>query len=105
MDSLVDDSSSIQVTSFTMQASIPCVPHTDSEIKRGRDNEVFPWMEGSTHNIVSVTSQHGNTLSTLPVPDPDGLVIRRRENPGVLLMKLASTDIVHVGMLREDTPP
>jgi hypothetical protein len=34
-------------------------------------------MESSAHDVVIMSGQYGNTASRLPVPDSDGLIIRR----------------------------
>jgi hypothetical protein len=43
-----------------------------------------------------MSSQDGNTCPRLPIPDPDSLIIRRRDDPRVFSMEKDSPDIVEI---------
>jgi hypothetical protein len=43
-----------------------------------------------------VSGQDGNTSPRLPIPNPDSLIIRGRDDPGVLSVKEDSSDIVEI---------
>jgi hypothetical protein len=48
------------------------------------------------HDVVVVPCQDGNTCPRLPVPNPNGLIIRRRNDPWILSVKEDSSDIVEI---------
>ena len=52
---------------------------------------------------MGMTSQDGELVSILPVPNADSLVITRADNPWQLDMELDSADVVHVACKREET--
>ena len=72
------------------------IPDTNCLVQRCTHNEIFLWMELSTHHIVIMSRQHRDTFTTLPVPDPDVLVIRTTHNPRVFVMELDSTNIIQM---------
>ena len=43
-----------------------------------------------------VSGQDGNTCPGLPIPDPDSLIIRGRDDPGVFSVEEDSSDIVEI---------
>lgn len=43
-----------------------------------------------------MSSQDGNTRPRLPIPDPDSLIIRGRDDPGVFSVKEDSSDVVEI---------
>ena len=51
-----------------------------------------------------VTGQDGDAAPVLPVPDPDGLVVARRDDPGLFRVEVDGSDIVQVTVQREETP-
>lgn len=50
-----------------------------------------------------MTRQDTNAIAALPVPDPNGLVIRSTQNPRVFMMKHGSADVVQVAKKSENT--
>ena len=52
-----------------------------------------------------VAGQDRYACPRLPVPDADGLVIAGADNPGVLIVKLYSSDVVQVAQQCEQTSP
>lgn len=50
-----------------------------------------------------VTSESHKALARLPIPNPDHLVIRGRENPRSLSVELNSTDVVEMAKEGEHT--
>ena len=61
------------------------VPDTDTGVERGGHNEVLRGVEARAHDVVVVAGEDGHALPRLPVPQADGLVVRRRQDPGVVL--------------------
>lgn len=57
----------------------------------------------NSHDVVVVARQYGDTLPTLPVPDPNGLIIRSREDPRVLVVEVDGADVVEVTVEGEET--
>ena len=53
-------------------------------------------MELGTHHIVRVTSEDGNALSRLPVPNADRMIVRSGDNPGIFAVKLDRPNVVQV---------
>jgi hypothetical protein len=53
-------------------------------------------MKLGTHDVVVVASKDIQTLSGLPVPDTNGLIVRCRQNPGIFVMKLHRADVVQM---------
>jgi hypothetical protein len=53
-------------------------------------------MASCLHDVVVVTSQDCDTSPRLPIPNPDSLIIRSRDNPGVLAMEEDSSDVVEI---------
>lgn len=51
------------------------VPYSDGLIHRGRDYEIFLWVEEGGHDIVRVACEDGDAVSGRAVPDTDGLII------------------------------
>lgn len=60
-------------------------------------------MEGSAHDVVLVASQDGDYVAILPVPDPDCLVIRCREDPGQVVVELNSPNVIKMPSQHEKT--
>ena len=50
----------------------------------------------SLHDVMVVSGQDGNTCPRLPIPDPDSLIIRGRDDPGVFSVEEDSSDIVEI---------
>jgi hypothetical protein len=50
-------------------------PVPDGLIQAGRDDEILGGMKLGAHHVVVVARQHGQTVTGLPVPDPDSLRI------------------------------
>ena len=48
----------------------------DGLVKAGADHEVLGGMELGAHHVVVVAGQDADALPALPVPDPDGLIVR-----------------------------
>jgi len=59
---------------------------------------------GSTY-VVVVPSENANDSPCLPVPDPNGLVVRAAEDPRVLVVEHRCADIVEVAKQGEQAPP
>lgn len=51
-----------------------------------------------------VSRQHEDASATLPVPDTDGLIVRRAEDPRIFVMEHGGPDVIQVTDKREDTP-
>ena len=62
-------------------------------------------MESSAHDVVVVTSEHGDGVSALPVPDSNRLIIRSRDDPRVLGVELHRANVVQVPQEREQATP
>ena len=45
-------------------------------------------MEERAHHVVVVAGEHGHTATVLPIPQPDRLIVGRRADPRVLVVKL-----------------
>jgi hypothetical protein len=65
-------------------------------------NHVFAGVEHRAHNIVSMPCQNRQASSTLPIPYSNGLIIRRRENPRVLVMELHCSDVIEMALQSEE---
>jgi hypothetical protein len=50
------------------------------------------------HDVVVVPCQDGDTCPRLPIPNPNGLIIRRRDDPRVLSVEEHCSDIVEIYM-------
>ena len=50
----------------------------------------------SLHDVMVMSSQDGNTCPRLPIPDPDCLIIRGRDDPGVFSVEEDSANIVEI---------
>lgn len=50
----------------------------------------------SLHDVMVVSGQDGDTCPRLPIPDPDSLIIRSRDDPRVLSMEKDGSDIVEI---------
>mmetsp|Transcript_35164 Transcript_35164/g.101267 ORF Transcript_35164/g.101267 Transcript_35164/m.101267 type:complete len:220 (-) Transcript_35164:378-1037(-) len=72
------------------------VPHADGLVEGGRHDEILLGMEVRAHHVVVVTREHRDARARLPVPNPDGLVVRCAENPRVLVVELHCADVVEV---------
>lgn len=87
------------------------VPDSNGKVHRGGDDQIVPGMKLSTprcqlktiiggsrdiHDVVVVSRQNGNTRPRLPVPDPDSLIVRSRDDPRVLSMEEDRSDIVEI---------
>lgn len=48
------------------------------------------------HDVVIVPRQDGYTRPGLPVPNPDGLIVRSRNDPRVFAVKEDCADVVEV---------
>jgi hypothetical protein len=59
---------------------------------------------GSTY-VVVVPSENANDSPCLPVPDPNGLVVRAAEDPRVLVVEHRCADVVEVAKQGEQAPP
>jgi hypothetical protein len=59
-------------------------------------------VEHRAHHVVVVTGEDADAGATLPVPDSDGLVVRCRNNPGVLVMEHGSSDVVKMAEQSEN---
>ena len=59
-------------------------------------------MEVCAHDIVVVPGEHADAVARLPVPDADGLVIRRADNPRRLLVEVRCANVVQVASQGED---
>lgn len=51
---------------------------------------------------MSVSSQHRNALSRLPVPNSDRVIVRSRDNPRILSVEFDSANVVQVIAQSED---
>lgn len=72
------------------------IPDADSLIQRSGHDDVLRGVELGTHYVMIMPGQYADTSATLPVPDPYGLVVRRAEDPGILLMEHRGPDVVQV---------
>ena len=52
-----------------------------------------------------VPGEDADASPGLPIPDPDGLVVRGGENPGVLVVEHSRADVVQVAQKSEQTTP
>lgn len=50
----------------------------------------------SLHDVMVVSGQDGDTCPRLPIPNPDGLIIRSRDDPRVFSMEKDGSDIVEI---------
>ena len=57
-----------------------------------------------THDVVVVAGEDGDAGPGLPVPDPDGLVIGRGEDPRVGVVEEDGADVVQVAVEGEEAP-
>ena len=48
------------------------------------------------HDIVVVSGEDGDTRPRLPIPDPDRLIVRRRDDPRVFSVEEHRSDIVEI---------
>lgn len=81
------------------------VPHPDSLVEGGRDDEVLLGVEGGAHDVVVVTCEDAQAGATLPIPNADGLVVGSRYHPGVLVVEVHSPDVVQMAHEGEKAPP
>lgn len=51
--------------------------------ERGKSGRTNLGVEGGAHDVVVVARQYRDAGARLPVPDADGLVVRRGDDPGV----------------------
>jgi hypothetical protein len=51
---------------------------------------------GSLHDVMVVSGQDGDTSPRLPIPNPDSLIIRSRDDPRVLSVEKDSSNIVEI---------
>ena len=72
------------------------VPHSDRQIHRGRDDEIVPWVELGTHDIVIVPRQDGDARPSLPIPYPYRLIVRSGDDPGIFTVEEDGPDVVQV---------
>lgn len=59
-------------------------------------------MELRAHHVVVVSGQDTDARSRLPVPDADGLIIRRTQHPGILVVEHGGANVVQVTEQGED---
>lgn len=53
-------------------------------------------MELCAHDIVVMTGQDSDTVTRLPVPDTDGLIVGTTEDPWVFVVEVDSTNVIQV---------
>ena len=53
-------------------------------------------MKLSTHDVVVVAGENADARPRLPVPDPNGLIVGGRENPGVFVVEHRRPDVVQM---------
>lgn len=78
------------------------VPHPDGLIQGTRHDQVLRRMELGAHDVVVVACQTANLGTVLPVPDSDGLVIRRGKNPREVVVEEHGSDEVQVSGQSEE---
>lgn len=61
-------------------------------------------MELGAHHVVVVSREDGDAVAGLPVPYPDGLIVGRREDPGILVVEHGGSDVVEVSHQVEEAP-
>jgi len=61
-------------------------------------------VELGAHHVVVVAGEHADAGAALPVPDADGLVVRRAQDPRVLVVEHRRPDVVQVPQQRENAP-
>lgn len=77
------------------------VPDTDCLIQRATSDEGILGVELGTHHIVRVACEDCELVSILPVPDANGLVVTRADDPWQLRVELHRADVVHMAGERE----
>mmetsp|Transcript_11249 Transcript_11249/g.32344 ORF Transcript_11249/g.32344 Transcript_11249/m.32344 type:complete len:424 (-) Transcript_11249:228-1499(-) len=81
------------------------VPNPDGLIQTGRDDEIFRRVECGAHDVVVVSRQDAEACATLEVPQPQGLIIGRTEDPwelGRVGMELDGADVIQVAQQCEE---
>lgn len=94
--------------SHLLLAKASGIPDTDGLIQTRRYDKVLRRVEGSTHDVVIVSSQNTKTRSLVEVPQSESLIIRRTQNPWELRrirMELNRSDVVQVTQKSEKTSP
>ena len=93
-------------TSHLLLAQTGGIPNAHGLIEGGRNDEILTGVEGSAHDVVIVSSEDRQTRTTLKVPKTESLIIRRREDPGVLGgigVELDGADVIQVTQEGEET--
>jgi len=60
-------------------------------------------MELSTHDIVVMSGEDGDTVSRLPVPDTDGLIVGTTKDPWIFVVKVNGANVIQVSCESELT--
>lgn len=60
-------------------------------------------MEQGAHHVMIVTRENRDTSSGLPIPDPDGLIVGSRQDPGIFMVEHRGTYVVQMSQEMEQT--
>lgn len=55
-------------------------------------------VDAHSHDVMIMPRQDGDALPTLPIPNPNGLIIRSGEDPRVLVVKVDGADVVEMAV-------
>ena len=77
------------------------VPNSHRLIEGSTNHQILFRMELCAHDVVIVSSEHGDALSRLPIPNANRLIIGRRQDPRVFMVKEYCSNIVQMTMQSE----